>query len=171
MDRGIQTGIVDVTGKTLTLQSVALLIAGPCGAGKSHLAQATGTYERRFNYRAKVPLLPIDDFGPRSLRSPEDENFHDPIAERYERTATILESNLDFDEGGAAFPANKMIGAATLDRLLHGAYKIALDGESYRALPPASAKSKPPSEKGRKSAAPRRPSAGRPVSMGAADDG
>ncbi|WP_179196295.1 ATP-binding protein, partial [Caballeronia sordidicola] len=63
---------------------------------------------------------------------PDDEDFHDLIAERYERVATVLTSNLDFPEWGEAFPGNKMIGAATLDRLRHGAYKIILDGESYR---------------------------------------
>jgi len=41
--------------------------------------------------------------------------------------------NLDFDEWGDAFPANRMLGAATLDRLRHGAYRVVLDGESYRA--------------------------------------
>ena len=157
-------------------EKVAVIIAGPCGTGKSHLAQALGhaaarqghdvlfttqtqlmsslrtaqamgTYERRFNYLAKVPLLLIDDFGLKPLRPPEDEDFHDLIAERYERTATVLTSNLDLEEWGAAFPANKMIAAATLDRLRHGAYKIELDGESYRSLKPASEKSRPPTTK------------------------
>jgi DNA replication protein DnaC len=160
-------------------EKVAVLIAGPCGTGKSHLAQslghaaarqgydvlfitqtqlmaslrtaqAMGTYERRLQYLSKVALLIIDDFGLKPLRPPEDEDFHDLIAERYERTATILTSNLHFDEWGAAFASNKMIGAATLDRLRHGAYKLVLDGESYRALPPSSEESKPPMEKGRK---------------------
>jgi len=157
-------------------EKVAVIIAGPCGTGKSHLAQALGhaaarqghdvlfitqtqlmnslrtaqamgTYERRFNYLAKMPLLLIDDFGLKPLRPPEDEDFHDLIAERYERTATVLTSNLDLDEWGAAFPANKMLAAATLDRLRHGAYKIELDGESYRSLKPASEKSRPPATK------------------------
>ena len=163
-------------------EKVAVIIAGPCGTGKSHLAQALGhaaarqgydvlfitqtqlmnslrtaqamgTYERRFNYLAKVPLLLIDDFGLKPLRPPEDEDFHDLIAERYERTATVLTSNLDLEEWGAAFPANKMIAAATLDRLRHGAYKIELDGESYRSLKPASEKSRPPATKAGKSGA------------------
>ncbi len=162
-------------------EKVAVIIAGPCGTGKSHLAQALGhaaarqgydvlfitqtqlmnslrtaramgTYERRFNYLAKVPLLLIDDFGLKPLRPPEDEDFHDLIAERYERTATVLTSNLDLEEWGAAFPANKMIAAATLDRLRHGAYKIELDGESYRSLKPVAEKSKPPAENGGKKA-------------------
>ena len=55
-------------------------------------------------------------------------------------------------EGSEGFAANKMIGAATLDRLRHGAYKLVLDGDSYRALPPASEASKPPTEKGRNAA-------------------
>jgi|GEM_PF-3029770 hypothetical protein len=42
-----------------------------------------------------------------------------------------LAANLDFGEWGDAFP-NKLLGAATLDRLRHGAYRIILDGESYR---------------------------------------
>lgn len=142
-------------------EKVAVLIAGPCGTGKSHLAQALGhaaarlgydvlfitqtqlltslrsaratdNYERRFQSLAKVPLLIVDDFGLKPLRSPEEEDFHDLIAERYERTATVLTSNLDFSEWGEAFASNKMIGAATLDRLRHGAYRVVLDGDSYR---------------------------------------
>jgi len=159
-------------------EKVAVLIAGPTGTGKSHLAQAlghaaarqgydvlfatqtqllgslrsaraTGTYERRFGQLVKVPLLICDDFGLKPLRSPEDEDFHDLIAERYERTATVLTSNLDFTEWGEAFASNRMIGAATLDRLRHGAYRVVLDGESYRSLRPGSEKAKPPASKAR----------------------
>ena len=70
-----------------------------------------GTYERRLQYLSKVSLFIINDFGLKPLRPPEDEDFHDLIAERYERMATILTSNLHFDEWGAAFAANKMIAA------------------------------------------------------------
>ena len=82
----------------------------------------------------KAPLLIIDDFGLKPLRSPQDEDLHDLIAERYERTATIVTSNLDFSEWGDAFP-NKLLGAATIDRLRHGAYQVTLDSE--RQLPSA----------------------------------
>jgi DNA replication protein DnaC len=57
------------------------------------------------------PLLIIDDFGLKPLRPPEDEDFHDLVAERCERIVTVLTSNLHFDERGTAFAANKMIGA------------------------------------------------------------
>jgi DNA replication protein DnaC len=154
------------TGRYLA-EKVSILIAGPCGTGKSHLAQALGhcavrqghdvvfttqtqlvgslhaaraigSFERRFQQLARVPLLVCDDFGLKPLRPPHDEDFHDLIAERYERVSTIVTSNLDFGEWGDAFPANRMLGAATLDRLRHGAYRIELDGESYRAPRPVS---------------------------------
>lgn len=145
-------------------EKVAVLIAGPCGTGQSHLAQAlghgaiqqgyevlfttqsqrlgslhaaraTGGDERRFQTLARVPLLIIDDFGLKPLRSPQDEDFHDLIAERYEQAATLITSHLDFREWSDAFP-NRLLGAATLDRLRHNAYRLILEGQSYRAPKP-----------------------------------
>ena len=135
-------------------------MVGPCGTGKSHLAQALGhqavrkgydvlfltqsqllgslqkaravdSFGRRFKALAKVDLLIIDDFGLKPLRSPQDEDLHDLIAERYERASTLVTSNLDFTEWGEAFP-NRLLGAATLDRLRDGAYRVVLDGDTYR---------------------------------------
>ncbi len=131
-------------------EKVATLIVGPCGTGKSHIAQAIGhaavrqdhdvlfttaaqllsslyaarandSYDRRFKLLSQIDLLIVDDFGLKPLRAPADEDFHDLIAERYERKPTVITSNLDFGEWGDAFP-NKLMGAATLDRLKHGAY-------------------------------------------------
>lgn len=145
-------------------EKVGVLIVGPCGTGKSHIAQAIGhsavkrnydvlfttaakmlgslyaarandAYDRRFKYLSQIDLLLIDDFGLKPLTSPQDEDFHDLIAERYERKSTVVTSNLDFTEWGEAFP-NKLLGAATLDRLKHGAYRLILDGKSYRKLRP-----------------------------------
>ncbi|QLA15725.1 IS21-like element helper ATPase IstB [Desulfolutivibrio sulfoxidireducens] len=137
-----------------------ILIAGPCGTGKSHLAQAlghsairrgydvafvsfskmlqqlqaargVGGYDRKLQYLATVDLLVIDDFGLKPLSMNQDEDFHDVVAERYEQRATVITSNLDFDEWGEAFQ-NKLLGAATVDRLRHGAYRVILNGKSYR---------------------------------------
>lgn len=139
-----------------------VLIVGPCGTGKSHLAQAlghaavrqgvdvaftscaqlttslnaaraVGGYERKIAALAKVPLLIIDDFGLKPLRPPADEDLHELIAERYERAATLVTSNLDLPEWDQAFPANKLLASATLDRLRHNAYCLVLDGKSYRS--------------------------------------
>lgn len=76
-------------------------------------------------------MLIIDDFGLKPFRSPQDEDLHELIAERYEKASTLITSNLDFSEWGDAFP-NKLLGAATIDRLGHGAYKLILEGSSYR---------------------------------------
>jgi DNA replication protein DnaC len=111
-----------------------------------------GNYERRFQALVNTPLLIIDDFGLKPLRPPEDESFHDLVAERYERAAMILTSNLDFGEWGDAFPANKMLGAATLDRIRHGAYRVVLEGDSYRSPKPIADGQKNGVEKSGKSA-------------------
>ncbi|MCE3004086.1 MAG: ATP-binding protein, partial [Xanthomonadaceae bacterium] len=73
-----------------------------------------------------------DDFGLKPLRAPHDEDLHELIAERYERASTLVTSNLDIDEWGDVFPSNRVLGQATIDRLRHGAYKLVLDGASYR---------------------------------------
>ena len=103
--------------------------------GSLHAARATGGFDRRFRQLAKVTLLIIDDFGLKPMRPPHDEDFHDLIAERYEQVSTTL-TNLDFPEWGDVFPANRMLGVATLDRLRHGAYRLILEGDSFRAPRP-----------------------------------
>jgi DNA replication protein DnaC len=54
------------------------------------------------------------------------------LAKCHERAATLVTSNLDFSEWGDAFP-NRLLGAATIDRLRHNAYRLVLDGKSYRS--------------------------------------
>jgi DNA replication protein DnaC len=46
------------------------------------------------------------------------------VAERYEQLATIVTSNLDFSEWDQAFPNNRLLACATVDRLRHNAYCI-----------------------------------------------
>ena len=154
--------VLDLATCRFLEEKAPVLIVGPCGTGKSHLAQAlghcavrqgvdvifttcasltqslnaaraTGGYERKLATLARVPLLIIDDFGLKPLRSPADEDLHDLIAERYEQAATIVTSNLDFPEWDQAFPNNRLLASATLDRLRHNAYCMVLDGASYRA--------------------------------------
>jgi DNA replication protein DnaC len=137
-----------------------VLIAGPCGTGKSHLAQAignqaikkgldvqfitlakllthlhaghaTGVFERRFRKYTKLPLLIIDDFGLKPIRPPFDEYLHELISDRYENTPTVITSNLDFEEWLGAFE-NKLLGAACVDRIRHNAYVLTLEGKSFR---------------------------------------
>ncbi len=142
-------------------EKAPVLIMGPCGTGKSHLAQAlghmavrrgcdvvfashakllgqltaskaVGGFERKMSQLVKADLLIMDDFGLKPMRPGQDEDFHELIAERYERRAMLITSNLHVEEWEAAFP-NKLLGAATLDRIRHGAYLVILEGKSYRS--------------------------------------
>lgn len=91
-------------------EKTPVFIVGPCGTGKSHLAQAlahcairqevdalclsqnklfsdlqaaraSGRYEKKIAKLSKVSLLIFDDFGLRPLRTPQDEDLHDLISE------------------------------------------------------------------------------------------
>jgi len=158
---GLNSGLLaDLSTCRFIEEHAPVLVVGPPGTGKSHLAQALGHcalragyevlfttqsklmthmnaaratngYGRRLQQLARIDLIIIDDFGLKPLRTPHDEDFHDLISERYERKAILLTSNLDFEEWSAAFP-NKLMAAATLDRLRDGAYRVLLDGETKR---------------------------------------
>lgn len=139
-----------------------VIIVGPCGTGKTHIAQALGLcaiqqghdvlcttqtalteklqatkaingYTKTLAAIAKIKLLIIDDFGLKPLKPPQDEIIHDVIASRYEQTATMITSNLAMDEWLQAFP-NQLLGAATIDRMKHNAYIVKLEGKSYRSV-------------------------------------
>jgi len=158
INRGL---IIDLASCRFIQEKVCVFIVGPCGTGKSHIAQALGHcairaghdvlftsvskmlsqlnaaranngFDRMFAKFASATLLIIDDFGLKPLKGSQDEDFHDVIAERYERKSPIVTSNLDIPEWTDAFP-NRILGAATIDRLRHGAYKIVLEGKSYRS--------------------------------------
>ena len=153
--------VMDLASCRFIAEKVGVFIVGPCGTGKSHLAQALGHcairkgynvlftsahkmliqlnaaravngFDRQFAKFAGVDLLIIDDFGLKPLKPAQDEDFHDVISERYERKSTIVTSNLDIPEWTDAFP-NRILAEATIDRLRHGAYTVVLEGKSYRS--------------------------------------
>ena len=152
---------MDVATCRFIEENAPVLIVGPCGTGKSHLAQALGHlavrrgrdtfftthakllsqlssaralggYERKLAQLAKIELLIIDDYGLKPMRPGQDEDFHELVAHRYEQRSTIITSNLEFGEWDQAFARNKLLATATLDRLLHNAYRLTLQGKSYR---------------------------------------
>lgn len=156
-----QSLIRDLATVRFLQEKCPVLILGPCGTGKSHLAQsigfcaikqgyevlyttqdqlshtlqvakAVGAYEKKLKALVKIPLLIIDDFALKPLRIPQDEDLHDLISQRYECASTLITSNLAFSEWSQAFP-NQLLAASTLDRLQHNAYILLLEGNSYRA--------------------------------------
>lgn len=155
-----QALVKDLASCRFIKEKYPVLIVGPCGTGKSHIAQALGhcalqkgyevlcttqtklseelqgakavnAYRKKINALTKIPLLIIDDFGLKPLHSPQDEDLHELIAERYEQTSTLITSNLALDEWGQIF-SNQLLGAATIDRLQHNAYNLKLEGKTFR---------------------------------------
>jgi DNA replication protein DnaC len=137
-----------------------LLLLGPSGVGKSHLAQAIGneavrrgyevlyrrtsillgwisagegdgSRERRLKQTAAVAVLILDDFGLKPLSEVQQSDLYELICERYERAPTIITSNRDFNEWPMVF-SNPLMGSAAMDRLVHRANKIVIEGKSYR---------------------------------------
>ncbi len=172
--------VMDLADCRFIREKVCVFIVGPCGTGKSHLAQALGHsairegysvlftsvskmltqlnaaratngFDRQFAKITAVDLLIIDDFGLKPLKAAQDEDFHDIVSERYERKSTIVTSNLDIPVWHEAFP-NRILGEATIDRLRHGAYSVVLDGKSYRSPRPITKTTKSTGQKSTKTA-------------------
>lgn len=135
-------------------------LVGQTGVGKSHLAQARGhracvagysvlytpahqlltqlcaaradaSRDRRLLRFTSPDLLIIDDLGLRALQGDEPMDLYEIIRQRYERGALILTSNRALDEWPALF-LDPLLAGAALDRLLHHADVLVLEGESYR---------------------------------------
>lgn len=138
-----------------------LLICGPTGVGKSHLAQALGqeaarqgfdvlfisaqkmlqhihggradgSLERRINTYLRPDLLILDDFGLKTIQPPGPEDLYEIINERYEKGSILLTSNRAPAEWPDIFH-DPLLASAGLDRLLDRAETMVIRGASYRA--------------------------------------
>ena len=104
-----------------------IVLLGPSGVGKSHIAVALA-------YRAVIGprLLVVDEIGYLPFGREEATLFFNVVAKRYEHGSMILTSNLPFTQWASAFADDAMLTAALLDRLLHHAHVVQITGESYR---------------------------------------
>ncbi|MEO7091863.1 MAG: IS21-like element helper ATPase IstB, partial [Polyangiales bacterium] len=147
------------TGRFI-LQREDVLLLGPPGTGKSHLAQAIGHAAIQQGWRvryfeahalldhlaeasidgtrrdvmrdlATVPLLIIDDLGMRKLPATAAEDLLELIMRRYERVSTLLTSNRPVDDWGKLLGDTAAV-TALLDRLLHHAHILKCGPRSWR---------------------------------------
>jgi len=137
-----------------------VLLVGPTGTGKSHLAQglayeaikrgyrvlyrplhhlinklyaarADGTFHKVYTNILRVDVLILDDFGLVPLSSRGAQDLYEIIRDRYERKSIILTSNRAPEEWAEVF-GNPLLASAALDRLTHHSQFIEMKGESYR---------------------------------------
>ncbi len=95
------------------------------------LARADGRYPRLLKTLAKVNLLILDDWGVAPMAAEQRRHLLEVIDDRVGRSATLITSQFAVNHW------HQLIGDATLadailDRLVHNAYRIDLDGESMR---------------------------------------
>ena len=80
---------------------------------------------------ARVNLLIVDELGYVPLSQTGSELLFDVFSRRYENGATIVTSNLPFQEWTTVFASERLTGAL-LDRITHHVHILEMNGESYR---------------------------------------
>ena len=108
--------------------------------------ESTRALARRLHHYATRPLLVIDEIGYLSFDARAADLLFQVITRRYEKRSVVLTTNLPFSDWPTIFP-NAGSAIALIDRLVHHAEIITIDGDSYRRRV-AEAKRKPsrPSE-------------------------
>lgn len=141
-------------------QNENILLLGPSGVGKSHIAAALGRHliennirikwfnanellQQLQNHKKELQLMKylsqldkyrtiiVDDIGYIKKTESESSVLFEFIAHRYESGSLIITSNQAFSQWDQIFPDNIMTVAA-IDRLIHHASVIEIDTESYR---------------------------------------
>lgn len=137
-----------------------LLVTGPCGVGKSwlscalaqkacrdgytvhyarvprlfadlELAHGDGRFARLFRTLTKVDLLILDDWGPDRLNPSQRRDLMEIVEDRYGAGSTLITSQLPVEAWHEVI-GEPTFADAILDRLVHNAYRLALEGPSMR---------------------------------------
>ena len=138
----------------------ALLVQGPPGVGKTHLAialgreairhgysvlftgatalvtslvrgHAEGRLEQRLLQLSKPKLLIVDEFGYLPFEPAAAHLLFQLISRRYERGSILITSNRAVGDWGTVL-GDQVVATAILDRLLHHSHVLTIRGDSYR---------------------------------------
>jgi DNA replication protein DnaC len=94
-------------------------------------AKADGSYSKLLKQLAKVRLLALDDWGLEPLQPAHRHDLLEILDDRHDNSSTIVISQLPTDQWYAAIGDNTLADAI-LDRLMHNAHSLKLNGESMR---------------------------------------
>jgi DNA replication protein DnaC len=140
----------------------SVILCGPVGVGKTHLAQALGhqacragynvlfikssrllsdlgggraddTWEKRLQHYLKPNLLILDDFAMREFTKTQAEDLYELIDRRHSSSSMIVTANRAPKDWYPLFP-NPVIAESALDRLVSCAHVVTLTGKSYRSM-------------------------------------
>lgn len=140
----------------------SLLVTGPCGVGKSwlscalahkacrdgyavyyaraprlfadlELAHGDGRFARLFRMLVKVDLLIVDDWGPDRLTASQRRDLMEIVEDRHGRGSILITSQLPVPTWHDVI-GEPTLGDAILDRIVHNAYRLELDGPSMRKI-------------------------------------
>ncbi|MCQ9163969.1 IS21-like element helper ATPase IstB [Arthrobacter sp. STN4] len=138
----------------------SVLLLGPVGVGKTHLATALGhagirrrmsvhftradklftrlraarldnSLEAEMRRIAAVDMLIVDDFAIKPLDATETNDFYEIVVERHRRKSTIISSNREPAEW-MTMTADTLLAQSAIDRLTQGAHTLVIEGPSWR---------------------------------------
>jgi DNA replication protein DnaC len=95
-------------------------------------AQATGAIKRETARLLKPSLLVVDELGYLPIDKFGADTLFQVISQRYERGSTVITTNRAFKHWPEIFNNDSTLTSALLDRLLHHAESIVIEGRSYR---------------------------------------
>jgi len=138
----------------------SVLLYGPVGVGKTHVAsalghlacrrgysvlfaktsrllaelaggRAEGSWEQRLRRLARFDLLILDDFALRPFTGAQGDDFYELVSERSQQGSFILTANRSPKDWYELFP-NAVVAEGVLDRLVNSSFHVHMEGKSYR---------------------------------------